>query len=60
MANILYKNRDEFLNNIFNGECEFDIQDDGSGQQVVYTGVFLWADGSYRDEPEPGPTSAKG
>ncbi len=29
-----------------------DIQDDGNGQPVVYAGVFLWKDGTYREKPE--------
>jgi hypothetical protein len=31
------------------GELEFD----NHGQMVIYTGVYLWKDGSYRDEPDP-------
>lgn len=30
---------------------EFDH--DNYWQLVIYTGVFEWEDGSYRDEPEP-------
>lgn len=28
-------------------------EDDGHGQVVIYTGLFLWKDGSYRDSPDP-------
>ena len=29
-----------------------DFQRDNSGQVVIYTGVFEWDDGTFRDEPE--------
>lgn len=30
-----------------------DIQNDNSGQLVIYTGLFRWADGSVREEEDP-------
>jgi hypothetical protein len=29
-----------------------DEQNDGEGQIVIYTGVWVWQDGSLHDEPE--------
>ena len=34
-------------------ETDMDVQEDGTGQFVVYTGLFEWNDGSVRDEPDP-------
>jgi hypothetical protein len=30
--------------------CEMDV--DNEGQLIIYTGIYRWSDGTYRDEPE--------
>lgn len=29
-----------------------EMETDNEGQLIIYTGIFLWKDGSYRDESE--------
>lgn len=29
-----------------------EMDKDSLGQVVIYTGLFVWSDGTYRDEPE--------
>ncbi len=31
--------------------CEMDV--DNEGQLIIYTGIYRWEDGTYRDEEEP-------
>jgi hypothetical protein len=46
---ILDKTKIDSLVNCFPGSSEYDKY----GQIIVYTRVYLWKDGSYRDEPDP-------
>jgi hypothetical protein len=44
-------------NLVLNAVCQLpntfvELQDDGLGQIVLYTGLFRWKDGTVRDEPE--------
>lgn len=55
MSKIIYKNQEEYTaastdHTISAGKGTFDM--DVTGQIIVYTGVYAWADGSYRDQPE--------
>ncbi len=54
MSRVIHKNRDAMLKNLAAQikEGSADIQDDGNGQPVVYAGVFLWKDGTYREDKE--------
>jgi hypothetical protein len=46
---------EEQVRKIVRDHAEFsDVdQTDYAGQVIIYTGVFLWSDGSFRDEEEP-------
>ena len=30
-----------------------DVETDYDGQLIIYTGIYVWKDGSFHDEPEP-------
>lgn len=55
MINIVYRNYDEMIRGIAAkiADGAADIQDDGSGQVIIYSNVFSWEDGTYRDAPDP-------
>lgn len=40
------------LHNQYDGSSGI-VEYDNRGQLIVYTGIFLWQDGSYHNLPEP-------
>ena len=54
MATIIYKNKDELENDLLNGALHnADSGTDNQGQAILYLNIFLWNDGTFRDEPDP-------
>jgi hypothetical protein len=38
--------------NVVNNKCDLD-ETDGNGQFVIYTGIFVWKDGTFHDTKDP-------
>ena len=34
------------------GAWNYELGHDSEGQLIIYTGIFIWSDGSFHDEPE--------
>lgn len=55
MATILFNNISELINSQAGTSTDQRAYEmDNDGQILIYTGIYRWKDGTYRDEAEPG------